>query len=425
MTRSDEVFEAACRVIPGGVNSPVRACKSVGASPRIVSHGQGGRIFDLDGCAYVDLVCSWGPLILGHAHPAVVKAVREAAAKGFSFGAPTEAEARLAEMMVEALPSLEMVRLVNSGTEACMSAVRLARGITGRPKVIKFDGCYHGHADTLLVAAGSGVATFGLPGSPGIPKAIAQETVSLPYNDLAPVGEAFQRWGEEIAGVIVEPVAGNMGLVAPLPGFLEGLREITKRFGALLIFDEVITGFRVGFSGAQGLLGVEPDLTTLGKIIGGGLPVGAFGGRAEFMQRLAPEGDIYQAGTLSGNPLATAAGLATLEILKRPAVYEELEKKTAQLLEGLLAAAREAGVPVKGKRCGSMFGLFFAEEEVNDYAAAKKADLDRYAKYWRLMLEAGVWLAPSQFEVAFISTAHTAEELDHVLDSARRAFKEL
>ncbi|MBW1712512.1 MAG: glutamate-1-semialdehyde 2,1-aminomutase [Deltaproteobacteria bacterium] len=425
MTKSEEIFQAACRIIPGGVNSPVRACQSVEATPRIVSHGQGGRIFDLDGCAYVDLVSSWGPLILGHAHRAVVQAVNEAAAKGMSFGAPTEAELTLAQKIVEALPSMDMVRLVNSGTEACMSAVRLARGVTGRSKVVKFDGCYHGHADTLLVAAGSGLATLGIPGSPGVPPAVAQETLSLPFNDLERVEEVFAKRGQEIACLIVEPVAGNMGLVKPKPGFLEGLRAITKKHGALLIFDEVITGFRVGWTGAQGLFKIDPDLTCLGKIIGGGLPVGAFGGKAEYMRRLAPEGDIYQAGTLSGNPLATAAGAATLEVLSHPQVYQDLEQKTALVFDGLVASAKEAGVPVSGARVGSMFGLFFTDQEVFDYASAKTADTARYAQYWRSMLEAGVWLAPSQFEVAFLSTAHTQEEMDHVLDSARQAFKGL
>lgn len=425
MTRSEEIFQESCRLIPGGVNSPVRACKAVGASPRIISHGQGGRIFDLDGCAYVDLVCSWGPLILGHAHPAVVKAVAEQAAKGLSFGAPTELELKLARLITKALPAVQMVRLVNSGTEACMSAIRLARGVTGRSKVVKFDGCYHGHADTLLVAAGSGVATLGIPGSPGVPRAIAQETLSLPYNSLEAVAETFKKLGEQIACVIVEPIAGNMGLVAPKPGFLEGLRKLTLEYGALLIFDEVITGFRVGYNGAQGLFEIKPDLTTLGKIIGGGMPVGAFGGKAEYMRRLAPEGEIYQAGTLSGNPLSMAAGVATLEILSRPQVYQELEQKTSRLYDGLMAIAREAGVPVRGGYFGSMFGFFFTDQEVFDYASAKKADTDRYAKYWRAMLEAGVWLAPSQFEVAFLATAHTEEEIAHVLESARKAMKTL
>jgi len=421
MTRSEDIFQAACRIIPGGVNSPVRACQAVEATPRIVSHGQGGRIYDLDGCSYVDLVCSWGPLILGHAHRAVVEAVRTQAGKGMSFGAPTELELALARKIVEAVPSVEMVRLVNSGTEACMSAVRLARGVTGRSKVIKFDGCYHGHADTLLVAAGSGVATFGIPGSPGIPEAIAAETVSLPFNDLGRVEEAFEKWPGQIACLILEPIPGNMGLVLPRDGFLAGLRELTRKHGALLIFDEVITGFRVGFGGAQELYGIDPDLTTLGKIIGGGLPVGAFGGKAEYMKRLAPEGDIYQAGTLSGNPLATAAGLAALEVLSHAEVYRELEEKTAYLFDGLIKLAQGAGVPVRGARVGSMFGIFFTDQEVFDYRTAKTADTRRYAAFWRSMLESGVWLAPSQFEVAFVSTAHTKEELDHVLDSAATA----
>jgi len=425
MTRSEEIFEAACRIIPGGVNSPVRACKSVGASPRIVSHGHGGRIFDVDGDQYIDLVCSWGPLILGHAHPAVVKAVGEASANGFSFGAPTELEFELARRIIDCLPAMDMIRLVNSGTEACMSAVRLARAVTGRSKVIKFDGCYHGHADTLLVAAGSGVATLGIPGSPGVPAAIAQETLSLPYNDLGAVEEAFATLGQDIACVIIEPIAGNMGLVKPREGFLKGLCQVAKAHGALVIFDEVITGFRVGLGGAQGLFGLEPDLTTLGKIIGGGLPVGAFGGKAEYMSRLAPEGEVYQAGTLSGNPLATAAGLATLEVLSNPQVYDELDRKAENLLAGLTEAAQAAGVPVFGGRVGSMFGLFFTDKPVYDYQSAKNSDTERYAKYWRGMLEAGVWLAPSQFEVAFLSTAHTLNEVDYVIEAAKRVFKTL
>ena len=425
MSRSEEIFEAACRLIPGGVNSPVRACKSVGSTPRIVSHGKGGRIFDVDGQAYVDLVASWGPLILGHAHPAVVEAVRSQATKGLSFGAPTEIELDLARKIVAAMPAVEMVRLASSGTEAAMAVLRLARAATGRPKIIKFDGCYHGSADSVLVAAGSGVITLGIPGSPGIPKSIAQETVSLPYNDLNRVGQTFSRMGQEIAAVIVEPIAGNMGLIKPRAGFLEGLREITAQYGALLIFDEVITGFRVGPSGAQGLFKIDPDLTIMGKIIGGGMPVGALGGKAEYMNLLAPEGEVYQAGTLSGNPMAMTAGLATLTILEKPKVYEELDKKAARLFEGLLTIAQETGVPVRGGRFGSMFGFFFTKAQVRDYETAKTADTDRYAKYWRGMLEKGVWLAPSQFEVAFVSTAHTGGEIDHVLTSAREVFKTL
>jgi glutamate-1-semialdehyde 2,1-aminomutase len=379
----------------------------------------------VDGCAYVDLVCSWGPLILGHAHRAVVEAVTDQAGKGMSYGAATELELELAKKIVAALPSLEMVRLVNSGTEATMSAIRLARGVTGRSKVVKFDGCYHGHADTLLVAAGSGVATLGIPGSPGIPEAIAAETVSLPFNDLAKVEEAFAKMGDEIACLILEPIPGNMGLVPPEEGFLKSLREITQKHGALLIFDEVITGFRVGYGGAQEMFGIDPDLTTLGKIIGGGLPVGAYGGKAEYMKRMAPEGDVYQAGTLSGNPLATAAGLAALNVLDHPEVYEELDKKGEYLFEGLMKLAAGAGIPVQGARYGSMFGFFFLDGPVHDYQTAMGADTTRYATYWRSMLESGVWLAPSQFEVGFVSTAHTKEELDHVLESAATAFESL
>ena len=423
MNTSKEVFEAACKIIPGGVNSPVRACKSVGADPRVAAKGKGGRIFDLEGRSYVDLVCSWGPLILGHAHPAVVEAVAKQAAMGMSFGAPTAGEEVLARQIVDALPSVEMVRLVNSGTEATMSAIRLARGVTGRDKIIKFDGCYHGHGDNLLVAAGSGLVTLGIPGSPGVTAGVVKDTISVPYNDLEAVKDAFVKFPEEIAALILEPIAGNMGLVPPAPGFLKSLREITKEFGALLIFDEVITGFRVGYSGAQGLYGIDPDLTCLGKIIGGGLPVGAYGGKAKYMNRMAPEGDVYQAGTLSGNPLATAAGSATLNILSQPGVYQELEKKTAVLFEGLIEAAGSAGVPVSGNQIGSMFGLFFTDRQVIDYKTATTADTARYAAYWRHMLEAGVWLAPSQFEVAFCSTAHTPGDLDQVLSAAREAFK--
>ena len=422
-TLSRRFFEVATKVIPGGVNSPVRACKSVGADPVFFASGAGPFLIDVDGQEYIDYVASWGPLILGHAHPEVVAAVQSAAEGGTSFGAPTWMEVELARLICELIPSVEMVRLVNSGTEATMSAVRLARGYTGRKKIIKFDGCYHGHADSFLVKAGSGVATLGIPGSPGVPEEIVANTVSLPYNDLDVVKETFEKIGQEIAAVIVEPVAGNMGVVPPKEGFLEGLREITSKHGALLIFDEVITGFRVGLSGAQGLYGVTPDLTCLGKIIGGGLPVGAYGGKAEIMKHIAPEGPVYQAGTLSGNPIAVAAGLATLRVLSRPGVYERLEELSSRLAEGLAEAAREAGAKVTFNRVGSMMTCFFREGEVTDFASAAASDTERYGRFWREMLARGVYLAPSQFEAAFVSLAHTEEEIDYTIEAAREAFK--
>ena len=421
-TLSKRFFEEAQKFIPGGVNSPVRACKSVGAEPVFFAAGAGPYLIDVDGNEYIDYVASWGPLILGHAHPEVIAAVKAAAEEGTSFGAPTWAEVELARLICEIFPTVEKVRLVNSGTEATMSAVRLARGFTGRKKIIKFDGCYHGHADSFLVKAGSGVATLGIPGSPGVPEEIVQNTISLPFNDLSPVEEAFSRVGDEIAAVIVEPVAGNMGVVPPEAGFLEGLREITRKHGALLIFDEVITGFRVSLSGAQGLYGVEPDLTCLGKIIGGGLPVGAYGGRAEIMTHVAPEGPVYQAGTLSGNPIAVAAGLATLRVLMRPGVYERLEELSARLARGLEEAARAAGAKVTFNRVGSMMTCFFREGKVKNFSDAAASDTERYGRFWREMLARGVYLAPSQFEAAFVSLAHTEEEIDHTIEAAREAF---
>ncbi len=419
---SRRFFEQANKVIPGGVNSPVRACKSVGADPVFINSGTGPFLIDVDGREYIDYVASWGPLILGHAHPEVIAAVQAAAENGTSFGAPTWQEVELAQLICEMIPSVEMVRLVNSGTEATMSAVRLARGYTGRKKIVKFDGCYHGHADSFLVKAGSGVATLGIPGSPGVPEEIVAHTISLPYNDLEAVEKTFAQAGDDIAAIIVEPVAGNMGVVPPKEGFLEGLREITLEHGALLIFDEVITGFRVGPSGAQGLYGVMPDLTCLGKIIGGGLPVGAYGGRAEIMKHIAPEGPVYQAGTLSGNPIAVAAGLATLKILSRPGVYERLEELSSRLAQGLAQAAQEAGAKVTFNRVGSMMTCFFREGEVIDFASAAASDTERYGQFWREMLARGVYLAPSQFEAAFVSLAHTEEEIDHTIEAAREAF---
>ncbi len=420
---SRKFFEEAVKVIPGGVNSPVRACKSVGADPIFFASGVGPFLIDVDGQEYIDYVASWGPLILGHAHPEVVSAVQAAAENGTSFGAPTWMEVELARLICEFIPSVEMVRLVNSGTEATMSAVRLARGYTGRKKIIKFDGCYHGHADSFLVKAGSGVATLGIPGSPGVPEEIVSNTISLPYNDLEAVRQAFEKMGKEIAAVIVEPIAGNMGVIPPKEGFLEGLREITLKYEALLIFDEVITGFRVGLSGAQGLYGVTPDLTCLGKIIGGGLPVGAYGGKAEIMKHIAPDGPVYQAGTLSGNPIAVAAGLATLRILSRPGIYDRLEELSKRLAEGLANAAKEAGAKVTFNRVGSMMTCFFREGEVIDFSSAAASDTERYGKFWREMLARGVYLAPSQFEAAFVSLAHTKEEIDYTIEAAREAFK--
>ena len=417
--QSARLFQRARHLMPGGVNSPVRAWGAVGLTPRIIARGDGARVFDVDGNTYLDYVGSWGPLILGHAHPTVVTAVAEAAARGTSFGAPTPGELELAELLCEAVPSLEMVRLVSSGTEACMSSLRLARAVTGRPRVIKFDGCYHGHADSFLVAAGSGVLTQGIPGSPGVPPAIAELTLSLPYNDLEAVREAFARYPGEIAAVIVEPVAGNMGVVPPEPGFLPGLRELTRREGALLIFDEVITGFRVAWGGAQALYGVTPDLTCLGKIIGGGLPVGAYGGRRELMEQLAPLGPVYQAGTLSGNPVAVAAGLATLKALKEPGIYDALEAKTAGLAGGLAEVIQEQGLPWCVQRVGSMLTVFFTPGPVRSLTEAQQADLAAFRRFFQGMLAQGIYLPPSQFEAWFVSTAHTQAQLEATVAAFR------
>ncbi len=415
--RSQAIFERACAVIPGGVNSPVRACRSVGVDPVFVARGAGASITDADGNRYIDLIGSWGPLILGHAHPEVLAAMTGAMASGTTFGAPTEIEVRFAEALRAAVPSMELVRAVSSGTEATMSALRLARGFTGRPKLVKADGGYHGHADCLLVAAGSGAATLGIPGSAGVPEGAARDTIDVPYNDLPSVERALA--GGDVAAVIVEPVAGNMGLVEPAAGYLEGLRALTSRHGAVLIFDEVITGFRVAYGGAQARYGVTPDLTTLGKVIGGGLPAAAFGGRAEIMRHLAPLGPVYQAGTLSGNPLAMAAGLKTLELLARPGTYERLEVLGQRLGDGLAAAARDAGVPACVNRVGSLVTLFFAPGPITDYASAKTADTARYGSFFRKMRDRGVFLPPSQFEAMFLSLAHTDEDLETILGAAR------
>jgi glutamate-1-semialdehyde 2,1-aminomutase len=413
----------ARRRIPGGVNSPVRAYGAVGGVPPFAASGKGAYLTDEDGNRFIDYVGSWGPLILGHAHPAVLKAVRETAAKGTTFGAPTRLEVELAERVCAALPSVERVRFVSSGTEATMSALRLARGATGRRRILKFEGCYHGHADALLVAAGSGVATLGIPGSPGVPEAFVSLTLSAPYNDLAAAAALFARFGSEIACVIVEPVAGNMGCVPPVPGFLAGLRELCDRYRALLIFDEVMTGFRVAWRGAQGLYGVRPDLTCLGKIVGGGLPAAAYGGRADLMAEIAPDGPVYQAGTLSGNPLAMAAGLATLERLGKRGTYPTLTALTETLTDGLAALASEAGVELTTAAVGGMFGFFFHPGPVVSFEDAKKSNAARFRAFFHAMLEGGVYLAPSAYEAGFVSLAHRARELDKTLEAARRAFR--
>jgi len=422
---SKSLLAAAERVIPGGVNSPVRAFRSVGGQPFFVARAAGSRIWDVDGHAYLDFVGSWGPLVLGHAPAAVVEAVVEAAGRGTSYGAPTAGEVELAELIAAAYPSMELLRLVNSGTEATMSAIRVARGATGREAIVKFDGCYHGHADSLLVKAGSGGATFSIPDSRGVPAGVAQLTVTAPFNDLEAVRDAFRARGDEIAAVIVEPVAGNMGVVPPAPGFLAGLRELCTRHGALLIFDEVITGFRVGWGGAQALYGVRPDLTCLGKIIGGGLPVGAYGGRRDLMAQVAPLGGVYQAGTLSGNPLAVAAGLATLRALDQGDAYERLERLGALMERGLRVAAEKTGEPLTVNRVGSMLTAFFTDGPVVDYATARRADTARYARYFHGMLSRGVYLAPSQFEAAFVSLAHSESDVAEAGRAAAEALDAL
>jgi glutamate-1-semialdehyde 2,1-aminomutase len=417
-SKSEELFRLAVEKIPGGVNSPVRAFRSVGGQPVFIARGQGSHLFDADGNEYIDYVGSWGPLILGHRHPEILAALERALGIGTSFGAPTEQEIELADAIMDAVPSVEMVRLVNSGTEATMSAIRVARGFTGRDLIVKFEGCYHGHVDSLLVKAGSGMATLGIADTQGVPKAFADTTIPLPYNSPGALEEAFRAHGDRIAAVIVEPVVGNMGCVPPLPGYLEGMRAITERYGALLILDEVMTGFRVAFGGAQQLYGIRPDLTTMGKVIGGGLPVGAYGGRKDIMSKVAPAGPIYQAGTLSGNPLAVAAGLAMLRHLKaHPEVYTRLEECGARL-----AAAAPEGVTVN--RVGSMFTFFFTPEPVSDWESAKKSDTARFGRYFRAMLDRGVYLAPSQFEAAFVSAAHTDEDIERTILAAGEAYRE-
>jgi len=414
--KSQSLLARAERVIPGGVNSPVRAFRAVGGTPPFIVRGEGARMWDADGNCYLDYIGSWGPLLLGHAHPEVLSAVEEALRGGTSFGLPTEREIELAEMIVEAVPSIEMVRLVNSGTEATMSALRLARAWTGRELVVKFEGCYHGHVDSLLVKAGSGLATLGIPDTAGVPAAFADTTIALPYNSTAAVEQTFARYGDRIAAVIVEPVAGNMGCVPPAPGFLEALRELTQRHGALLIFDEVMTGFRLAYGGAQQIFGIRPDLTTLGKVIGGGLPIGAYGGRAEIMRRIAPAGPVYQAGTLSGNPVAVAAGLAMLRYLKQhPELYAQLEERTARL-----AAAAPPGIAVN--RAGSMITFFFTPGPVTDYESARRSDTARFARFHAWLLERGICFPPSQFEAAFVSAAHSEEDIARTADAIREFF---
>ncbi|TFF71894.1 glutamate-1-semialdehyde-2,1-aminomutase [Aeromonas taiwanensis] len=426
MSKSDQLFEQARQTIPGGVNSPVRAFNGVGGTPRFIDHADGAYLYDVDGQAYVDYIGSWGPMLLGHNHPAIKAAVIKAVEKGLSYGAPTEIEVLMAEKVRQIVPSMEQVRMVNSGTEATMSAIRLARGYTGRDKIVKFEGCYHGHADSLLVKAGSGALTLGQPNSPGVPADFAKHTLTCVYNDLDSVREAFTQYGSEIACIIVEPVAGNMNCIPPVPGFLEGLRAICDEFGALLILDEVMTGFRVSLRGAQGHYNIDPDLTTLGKIIGAGMPVGAFGGKKKVMQHIAPTGPVYQAGTLSGNPVAMAAGLAMLDLLLEPGLYEQLSAKTARVAEGLKAAAARHGIPLAITYVGGMFGFFFTEEtEITRYEQVTRCDMERFKRFYHLMLEEGVYLAPSAYEAGFLSLAHGDKEIEHTLAAAERSFAKL
>ncbi len=424
-SKSESLFKEAQDLIPGGVNSPVRACGSVGGEPVFMEKGDQSRIYDADGNGYIDYVLSWGPLILGHRPAAVINALSGVLESGTSFGAPTRLETDLARIVIDMVPSLEKIRMVNSGTEATMSAIRLARGYTGRDMIIKFDGCYHGHADTLLVAAGSGIATLGIPGSPGVPESVISNTLSLKFNDIEGFIKVMEEKGDNIAGVIVEPVAGNMGMVTPEKDFLETLREYTLKFGSILIFDEVMTGFRVSKNCAQGLFNITPDLSCFGKVIGGGLPVGAYGGRKEIMDNIAPVGKVYQAGTLSGNPLAMAAGIATLTELQNDAVYEELERKTGKLMNGLQKAADNAGIDLKTNHVGSMAGFFFSRENIYNFDDAKLCDLERFSVFYRMMLDQGVYLAPSQFEACFLSTAHSDSDIDQTIAAAEKAMAAL
>jgi glutamate-1-semialdehyde 2,1-aminomutase len=425
MTQSEELFARAQRVIPGGVNSPVRAFRAVGGTPLFIRKAEGARVWDADGNAYIDYVGSWGPMILGHAHPPIIEAIQRAAERGTSYGAPCAAEVELAERVVRLVPSCERIRFVSSGTEATMSALRVARGFTGRRKILKFDGCYHGHADGLLVAAGSGVATLGIPGSPGVPQGTVADTLVAPFNDVKAVEGVFAEHGRDLAAVIVEPVCGNMGCVAPREGYLEALREITKRAGTVLVFDEVMTGFRLSLGGAQKLYGITPDMTCLGKIVGGGLPAAAYGGRAEIMDQVAPVGPVYQAGTLSGNPLAMAAGGTALDLLTRPGTYEALEARTVRLQIGLSRAAQAAGVMITVNRVGSMLTVFFCRGPVVDYASAKTSDTKLYARFFHGLLKRGVYLPPAQFEAAFVSLAHGEPEIDRTIAAAGEALREI
>jgi len=424
-SRSEQHFGEAQRYLPGGVDSPVRAFKAVGGTPLFIKRGKGSKLYDEDGNEFVDYVCSWGPLILGHAHPRVIRAIKKAVEHGSSFGAPTELETTLAKLVCEAMPSMELVRFVNSGTEATMSAIRLARAFTGRNKVVKFAGCYHGHSDGLLAKAGSGMATLGIPSSLGVPTALTSDTLIAPYNNLEAVEQLFKDFNSDIAAVIVEPIAGNMGVVLPQPGLLEHLRSLTQQHGALLIFDEVITGFRVAYGGAQRLYNISPDLTCLGKIIGGGLPVGAYGGRRKIMEMVAPSGDVYQAGTLAGNPLAMTAGIETIKILRESATYGELERKSSLLQKGIIEAAKKAGVYIQLPRIGSMFTVFFATDPATDYETAARADTAAYAKFFHRMLSQGIYFPPSQFEAAFISLAHTYKDIQSTIAAAEKAFYSL
>lgn len=424
-SRSEQLFERSQKVIPGGVNSPVRAFRSVGGTPRFFVRGEGARLWDADGRSYIDYVGSWGPMIVGHAHPEVVAAVQRAAAGSLSFGAPTEAELEMAELLVRLVPSMDMVRLVSSGTEATMTAIRLARGYTGRNTIIKFEGCYHGHADALLVKAGSGALTFGQPSSAGVPADTTKHTLVLDYNDAQALRDAFSQRGDDIAAVILEPIVGNMNLVRPSDEFIRELRRLTEQSGAVLIFDEVMTGFRVGAGSAQGLFGVKPDLTTLGKVVGGGMPLGAFGGRRDIMEKLAPLGPVYQAGTLSGNPLAVAAGMATLKLIQAPGFYERLEANTKRLVAGLVEAARARGMAFSGDSVGGMFGLFFRAEAPRSFAEVMTADKTAFNRFFHLMLDRGVYLAPSAFEAGFVSSAHGDEEIGQTIEAAAAAFDQM
>jgi len=426
MTKSEALFERAQTRIPGGVNSPVRAFKAVGGTPRFMERSDGAYIFDADGNKYIDYVLSWGPMIMGHNHPEVREAVVKTAQDGLSFGCPTEIEIELAERLCDLVPSLEQVRMTSSGTEATMSAIRLARGATGRDKIIKFEGCYHGHSDSLLIKAGSGALTFGVPSSPGVPDVLAQHTVTLPFNDLGALKEAFDQLGDEIACVITEPVTGNMNCILPEPGYLEGMRQLCSEHGAILIFDEVMTGFRFGTHCAQGHLGIDPDLTCLGKVIGGGMPVGAFGGKKEIMAHISPLGPVYQAGTLSGNPVAMASGLATLDIISQPNFYDDLFRHTTELCEGMQRVADEAGIPFTTNHMGSMFGFFFTEDKkVTQYPQVIGANVERFNRFFHLMLNEGVYLAPASFEAGFMSSAHTDGDIADTIEAARNAFKAL